>query len=399
MTGTARSAAGYRAGRGMESGRAVGNRDCKGVESASADGNRAGEGMENGSAAGRRAGNGMASGKMLVAGFLGPAFAALTASAMEARAADDFLERYRALGGMLPDETGASRSGPAEERNLVSGAGSARVAMDPLADGTEATEERIAGFNAAVDQAFPMTPEMIRRYREILAESERAARERPEPRQESSVALVSLEPGEPAPLLRASPSIASAVGFYDATGAAWPVHQYVLGDGETFEARHLGGKSNNIVLTPAARFGFANLVVLLEGHDRPVTLRLNISEDVADHRFEVHVTRPGPLSEPRDVAEAPKRGVSAAGDPILLAAAEGVGLPPGAEPVEVSGVEARAWLADGELYLRSRHALMSPAWTASMAGPDGARVYRIAPVFAALFSVDGRIVRADVLLP
>ena len=363
------------------------------------------KGMESGITAEGRAGKDMVCGNRAIVGIVVPALVALTATVTEARVMDDFLERYRALGGMLPAESGlpaearANRYGPVGDRDINPGADAARVASDPLADGTEMSRERIEGFNAAIDRAFPMTPDMIRRYREILGENERAARERPEPRQESSVALVSLEPGEPAPLLRASPSIASVVGFYDSTGAAWPVYQYVLGDGETFEARHLGGKSNNIVVTPSARFGFANLVVLLEGHDRPVSLRLNISEDVADDRFEVHVARRGPRSGPREGAAAPKRAVTATDDPILLAAAEGVGLPPDAEPVEVSGVDASAWLAGGELYLRSRHALMSPAWTGSIAGPDGARVYRIHPVFAALFSVDGRIVRANLLLP
>ena len=348
----------------------------------------------------------MNAGNMAIARHFVSALVTFLASALEGRAIDDFMERYRALGGMPSAESGSPHSSPTSGRNGNSGTGADGSGLnrlangsDPLADGTEMSKSRIEGFNAAVDQAFPMTPDMIRRYREILGESERAARERPEPRQESPIALVSLEPGEPAPLLRASPSIASVVGFYDSSGAAWPVHQYVLGDAETFEARHLGGKSNNIVLTPAARFGFANLVVLLEGHDRPVSLRLNISEDVADHLFEVHVTRPGPLSVPRDAVEGPKPALSAADDPMLIAAAEGVDLPPGAQPVEITGVDARAWLAGGELYLRSRHSLMSPAWTGSMAGPEGARVYRIDPVFAALFSVDGRIVRAKVLLP
>ena len=413
------NAAGSHAGKGIEAGSVAGNSDDrdidagnpnfagldKGMEGGNAADSRGCKGMESRNSAEGRAGMYMLCGNRAIVRIVFPALASLTATVTEARAMDDFLQRYRALGGMLPAESGlpaeahAYRSGAAVDLDFIPGADAARVASDPLAEGTEMSRERIEGFNAAIDRAFPMTPDMIRRYRQILGESERAAKERPEPRQESSVALVSLEPGEPAPLLRASPSIASVVGFYDSTGAAWPVYQYVLGDGETFEARHLGGKSNNIVVTPAARFGFANLVVLLEGHDRPVSLRLNISEDVADDRFEVHVARPGPLSAPREVASAPKRDVSATDDPFLLAAAEGVDLPPDAEPVEVSGVDARAWLAGGELYLRSRHALMSPAWTGSIAGPDGARVYRIDPVFAALFSVDGRIVRANLLLP
>jgi intracellular multiplication protein IcmK len=328
------------------------------------------------------------------------AIAALAISATTGYAQDDdILSRYRDQGGLLPVETGTPPAGNVGNRAGASSEAPVRVMADPLSDGTEMSDLKIEGFNEAIDQAFPMTPEMIRKYRKILEANERAAQERPEPKEEISTTLVSLEPGEPAPLLTVSPSIASVIGFYDATGAAWPITQYVLGNTENFNAIHLGEDSNNIVLTPGSRIGFTNLVVVLEGQAKPVTVRVKIAETTADYRFDVQVMLLGPDAQANNASAGMTQTVTEAGDSMLLAAISGVDLPKSAKKVNVIGVDARGWVVDGELYLRSRHALLSPSWTGSMAGPDGIRVYKINPASVALFSVGGSIVRADIKLP
>ena len=301
-------------------------------------------------------------------------------------AEEDIMSRYRAQGGMLPVSETAQET---TDREMV----------DMLSTGKEMSTEKIDGFNEAIEMAFPMTPEMIRRYRDILEENERAAKERDEPTEEISTTIISLEPGEAAPVLQVSPSIASVIGFYDATGTAWPISQYVLGNDSQFQAVHLGENSNNIVLTPQARIGFTNLVVVLEGQDKPATVRVNISEDVADYRFDVQVMKMGPNAAANNASGGMRQTVTEAGGSLLLAAITGVDLPKTAKAVTVEGVAARGWLYDGDLYLRSRHAMLSPSWTESMSGPDGIRVYKINPASVALFSVNGQIVRADIKLP
>lgn len=312
---------------------------------------------------------------------------------------DDILSRYRNQGGTVPVDAGVPPVGVIGNVAGSANADPARTPTDGLTNGTMANDQKVDGFNSAIEQAFPMTPEMITRFREILEMNERAAQERPEPREETSTTLISLEPGEAAPLLKVSPSIASVIGFYDATGAAWPVEQYVLGNSENFTAVHLGEKSNNIVLTPGARIGFTNLVVVLEGHDKPVTVRVNIAEDTADYRFDVQVLQLGPDARQNNAATGMTQTVTEAGSSILLAAITGVDLPRDAKQVNIVGVDARGWYIRDDLYLRSRHALLSPSWTESMAGPDGIRVYKINPASVALFSVNGQIVRADIQRP
>lgn len=275
--------------------------------------------------------------------------------------------------------------------------GGAIVPESPLVTGREMTDARIEGFNGSIEEVFPMTPEMIRRYRQIFEESQRATLEKPEPEAITDAGFLSLEPGEAPATLKVAPGIASVLGFYDATGQPWPILQFVVGNGKDFQVIPLGEKSNNLTLTPLAPLGWSNLVILLEGEPKPVVLRLEITSARAHYRHDIQVMRQGPNAAVNTAAD--RAPVREAGGTTLLAALAAVDLPTGAKPVAVRGVDARGWLVEDSLILRSRHPLLSPSWTASMSGPDGVRVYQIAPGSVALFSVDGRIIRAEIDLP
>ncbi|MCE6959651.1 DotH/IcmK family type IV secretion protein [Cereibacter sphaeroides] len=266
-----------------------------------------------------------------------------------------------------------------------------------LATGHENTPERVEGFNGAVEKAFPMTPEMITRYRQIFDETERAVLERPEPTARIDAGFIALEPGEAPPEVMLAPGIASVIGIYDATGQAWPITQFVVGNGDSFEVIQLGEDSNNIAITPLVRMGWSNLVLSLKGEPKPIVMRVGISETAAHYRQDIQVLKPGPNAKVNTAANT--ETVTEAGSKLLLAALSGVDLPANAKPVVIEGVSARGWLVNDHLFLRSRHALIGPSWLSSMSGPDGIRVYELDPTPVANFSVDGAIVRADVKLP
>jgi len=327
--------------------------------------------------------------------FTGLAALMLMTTAIPAFAQQDILSRYEAETGrdLAPDGAPpASGSGP--------GVGAqASTLQDPLVTGRELNPLRIEGFNQSIEQIFPMTPEMIGRYREIYEEQQRAILDRPEPEALSTTGLVSLEPGEASPMIYVSPSVATVIGFYDATGAAWPINQFVSGDSEGFQVLRLGENSNNLTISPQKRIGYTNIVALLKGEDKPVTLRVRISDEQVNHRHDIQVMRIGPNAELNNAVSPSSRTVEEAGNSLLLATLSGVNVPSDARPVRVEGVDARAWSYEDSVFVRSRHALLSPAWTESMAGPDGIRVYRINAASVALFSVDGRIVRAELKLP
>jgi|GEM_PF-4868533 len=266
-----------------------------------------------------------------------------------------------------------------------------------LSDGNVVTAEKIEGFNAAVEQNYPMTPDMVRARRDIHEAQERALLEREEPKARVDAGFISLEPGEEPTQFHVAPGIASVIGFYDVTGQPWPIEKYVLGNGNNFQVVQLGSASNNVAITPLVRYGFTNMIVVLQGQAKPVVMKVNISEDTAHFRHDVQVMARGPMAATNTAAN--ENAVREAGSGLLLAALAGVDLPADARPVSISGVDARAWLVNGKLLVRSKHALLSPTWQGSMSGPDGIRVYEIQPSYFANFSVDGQIVRADVQLP
>lgn len=323
----------------------------------------------------------------------------ISTSVQSVAAQEDILSRYKESSGRDPATSSAPPAGgPGEGGASSAQAEGASPENDPLATGREMTPDRIEGFNESLKQVFPMTPEMIERYREIYEDQQKAILQRPEPEAKNTTGLVSLEPGEPSPVVDVSPSVASVIGFYDASGAAWPINQFVVGDSRGFQTVRLGEDSNNLTISPNKRIGFTNIVALLRGENKPVTIRVRISETQANYRHDIQVMKLGPLAEVNN-ATGSSRTVNEAGSSDLLSVLSGVDIPNDAARVPVEGVDARAWLMGEDLYLRSRHALLSPSWTDSMSGPDGVRVYRIDPASVVLFSVSGTIVRAELTMP
>lgn len=269
--------------------------------------------------------------------------------------------------------------------------------LPPLSDGKAATRERNEGFNNAIDQLFPMTPDMLRRLRTIYENSQEAILARPEPSAVVGADIVSLEPGARPPELSVVPGIASVISFYDASGQSWPISQYVLGNGTGFQVIHLSDSANSMTVTPLIRVGWTNIIVTLKGEPTPVVISVRVGDQRAHYRHDLTVMALGPNAKP-GMASNDDLGPRA-GNVTLLAALTGVDMPEKARQVAVSGVRATAWLSGSDLYIRSRTPLISPSWSESMAGPDGMRVYKLNPSPVLLFSNDGSIVRATVELP
>lgn len=275
--------------------------------------------------------------------------------------------------------------------------GRAKKQPDPLTDNTEMSKDRIEGFNKSIEKNFPMTPDMIERYRKINEANQRALYDRPEPKGRVDAGFISLQPGETPPQLTVSPGIASVIGFYDVTGQPWPIDQYILGDGKNFQVVQVGKDASSIAITPLRGFGWTNVIIALKGEAKPVVMNVRVSDNQVQYRHDVQIMTSGPNAKP-NMANSDST-VEEAGSPTLLNVLSGVDLPKSAVPVRVDGVDARAWLIGKKLYIRSKNPMLSPSWLASMSGPDNVRVYMIDPGPVALFSVNGTIVRADLDLP
>ena len=262
---------------------------------------------------------------------------------------------------------------------------------------TPVSDERLKAFHQALETVFPMTPEMVRTYQDALRDNQEATFGRTYPQSIDDAAMAVLQPGEKPIELNVSPGIASVVGFHDAAGNPWPIQQYVLGDGQSFEVAKLGERSSALVVSPVAHVGWTNLVIVLDGEETPIVLKVVINIEKAHFRRHVQVMKIGPNSD--HIARSEHDKLPSAGDRQMLAALSGSDLGEGAVSVAVPGIDAEAWVLNDQLYVRSRYPLLSPPWTDSLRGPNGVQAYRMAMRSSLLFSIDGRVVAARLDLP
>ncbi|MDE0531978.1 MAG: hypothetical protein OXI01_11110 [Albidovulum sp.] len=237
------------------------------------------------------------------------------------------------------------------------------LAQASLPNGATAADQREEAFKEALKKAFPMTPDMVRKYREIFEENERAIGEIPEPEPLVDSELVVLAPGDPPPSLRVAPGIASVIGFFDAYGNPWPIRQHVVGNGDDYRIFDFGEGTNSLAVSPAVRVGWTNLVVALENEPLPVVARIVVDRKSAHYRHDIRVLRMARFEQPKIEKPSPRRK-----DPLQSALA-GFGMPSGAKSVPVEGAPASAWLLGDSLYVRSPHPLASPPWTETASRP------------------------------
>lgn len=248
-------------------------------------------------------------------------------------------------------------------------------------------------FEASVKELFALTPEQLRRLRDVVQKRREAILSR-DIRCTILSSRIDFTPGTPPTEQLLAPGIASALTFTDASGKPWPVARHTIGDSAAYQiirnSPDEGGHS--MTITPLMSAGSSNLVVYLKDASVPVILLLRITPDDAHCRHDLLVAGLGPNA---DTATAAPPETGEAGTPLLLTFLSGADLPDEARPVPVTGIEAHAWLYRDRMYVRSRHTLISPSWSGQLAGPNNYKVWLLEePTSQLLFSSNGRIYRA-----
>jgi intracellular multiplication protein IcmK len=275
----------------------------------------------------------------------------------------------------------------------------------------------------AVRDAIPITPEMIRELARRLGENQRA--------QEESVAQiaspvsrpikVTFAPGQATSIVQTVKGYPSQLAFFDATGQPWPIvwdtnsNSAGGGGGSTGNCNTSSGgpggggpaveavgfhvcvpvKGSNVLqVTPMSLSPRGGLLVSLQGAPKALTFLVVAGRDRYDADLSVLVDRRGPNAR---VQIDTRPGVPVTGAAYLTAMLAGVA-PAEARPLQVEGVspdEVRAWRMGGETYLRTRHTLMSPPWSATESGEGDVRIYALPSTPIVLLSVNGRTVSAS----
>ncbi|MGQ3892560.1 DotH/IcmK family type IV secretion protein [Legionella sp. CNM-4043-24] len=247
-------------------------------------------------------------------------------------------------------------------------------------------------FAGVAKQLFPLTPEQIIRLKQIYHTSEfaQAATAGVPPKPTATSQFVNLSPGSTPPVIRLSQGFVSSLVFLDSTGAPWPIHAYDLGDPASFNIQW--DKTGNTLMIQAVKlYNYGNLAVRLKGLNTPVMLTLIPGQKAVDYRVDLRVQGYGP-----NAAAAPtEEGVPPSASDILLHVLDGVP-PAGSQRLTVSGGDARAWLLNDLMYVRTNLTVLSPGWIGSMTSADGTHAYEMQKSPVLLVSWHGKVMQLKV---
>jgi intracellular multiplication protein IcmK len=289
------------------------------------------------------------------------------------------------------DPTAASSAAPVEP-------GQGIPPLSEVATSRGQSQANLEAYLQALEEGLPMTPEMITTLRELVDASQRAAAYPPEgpPTGTLDAVAVDLTPGGPPPKISVAARTASVVNFFDATGAAWPITGYVVGDPKSFQILTIGEEASFLTVTPLVQHGYSNLVVRLQNLDTPIVIEILTDPQVINYRRDIRIAAYGPKAGPEgSIAELGPNP----GDLTLVTFLTGADLPKEAKAISIQGAAAQAWLYADSLYLRGTDALLSPAWDGSLAGPGELRVYRLKPSPILLMSIAGQPTTVRAILP
>jgi intracellular multiplication protein IcmK len=275
------------------------------------------------------------------------------------------------------------------------------LAMDPdvdldLVERELERKRRQEAYQRSLEQLLPVTPEEIKDFRRQADNRDAAMADSPPRALRTRTVSLSLSPGFKPPVVELTPNLATALVFLDTSGAPWPVASTVLGSGSLYKADILKTDGDNrVILSPLSPHGNSNLIVALQGHETPLVIRLLTrsgvdSERSVDGLITFQVEGRGPKAAP------PSPGARQGDplDPALYSILDGIA-PEGFKALEGDPkTEGAMFLRSGDtLYVRTRHSLLWPGFSASVSGPGGWRVFEAPLQSPVMMDVDGDVIR------
>ncbi len=270
-----------------------------------------------------------------------------------------------------------------------------QIASNPAGNIPSTSEkETIDGlaFDEVEDQLFPMTPEQVLRLKQTYQTNEyaKASTVGTPPKPTATSQFVNLSPGSTPPVIRLSQGFVSSLVFLDSTGAPWPISAYDLGDPAAFNIQW-DKTSNTLMIQASKLYTYGNLAVRLVGLNTPVMLTLIPGQKAVDYRVDLRVQGYGPNAKTMTMDS----GLPPSASDVLLHVLDGVP-PAGSSRLTVSGGDARAWLLNGKMFVRTNLTILSPGWIGSMTSADGMHAYEMQKSPVLLVSWHGKVMQLKV---
>lgn len=249
----------------------------------------------------------------------------------------------------------------------------------------EAIPLREEAFIGMSRTQLPLSPDQVKTLKKMFTNVQRAAAAHPgaPPRPTSTSLVVNLSPGATPPVIRLQAGFVSSLVFLDASGTAWPVSAYDLGDPRSFNIQW-NKKSNTLMVQAISQYKVGNLAVVLEGLTTPIMITLIPGQKAVDYRVDLRLPVLGPNAH---IMSSSLPGKS---DPQLLNVLNGVS-PSGSRELEVSGGVAQVWKYHGKFFVRTRMTILSPGWISHLRSADGMNAYHLNKTPVILASENGKM--------
>lgn len=250
----------------------------------------------------------------------------------------------------------------------------------------------VKAFEGVTRQMFPLTPEQLLRLKQLYQTNEyaKAATAGVPPKPTATSQFVNLSPGSTPPVIRLSQGFVSSLVFLDSTGAPWPISAYDLGDPSSFNIQW-DKTSNTLMIQALKLYNYGNLAVRLRGLNTPVMLTLIPGQKAVDYRVDLRIQGYGPNAKSTPM----ENGIPPSANDLLLHVLDGVP-PPGSRRLTVSGGDARAWIINDKMYVRTNLTILSPGWIGSMTSADGMHAYEMQKSPVLLVSWHGKVMQLKV---
>lgn len=262
---------------------------------------------------------------------------------------------------------------------------------------TQSEQMTDAAYEQAKGVALPMSTDQIMDFLNDFRLSQKASVEGQKiyPSKRVRIEDVPLDPGDVIPTVYVAQGYVTTVSFLDATGSGWPVIDVVSGGNFTITPPENNG--HIIRITPNVRFGYGNLSIRLKDLEFPITLNVEVDDDIVDYRFDARVPLSGPNTQ---MSITRQSNIESAGDPVLSSILEGV-IPESIKKLEIidGNINGTSVFQKGNLmFIRTSATLLSPRWDSSASVSEGLKVYILKATPVLLFSENGEIVKLKVKL-
>lgn len=282
-------------------------------------------------------------------------------------------------------------SNQAVSPSAAESSGQASSAPSPASASAEEIIDEKA-YEKMQQQLFPLSPDQVVKLHQAY-NTQAFAESSPvgvPPKPTATSQFVNLSPGSTPPVIRLAQGFVSSLVFLDSTGAPWPISAYDLGDPASFNIQW-DHTSNTLMIQALKLYNYGNLAVRLRGLNTPVMLTLVPGQKAVDYRVDLRVQGYGPNAKGLLMDE----GLPPSANDVLLHVLDGVP-PDGSQRLTVSGGDARAWLLNDKMFVRTNLTVLSPGWIASMTSADGTHAYEMLKSPVLLVSWHGKVMQLKV---